>query len=61
MTCGAVALCHAAQHFGLFGYPAPESVCRLHDWLLNTPLTGFLHGGGLTAEQHSELENLLSI
>eukprot|EP00438_Fugacium_kawagutii_P008487 Skav210939 [mRNA] locus=scaffold713:141408:145823:- [translate_table: standard] len=60
VTCGTVALCHAARRFGLFGLPSAEHVRTLHSWLLAAPSIGSLHGGGLTPEQKEALCNLLS-
>eukprot|EP00438_Fugacium_kawagutii_P028106 Skav224951 [mRNA] locus=scaffold1186:17210:21625:- [translate_table: standard] len=59
-TCGTIALCHAASHFGLFGLPTSSQVDQLHAWILNMPLVGLLHGGGLSPDQKEALCNLLS-
>lgn len=58
-TCGAIALCHAASHFGLFGLPSLSHLRRLHSWLMDTSLVGHLYGGGLTQEQMEALHTLL--
>ena len=58
-TCGTIAILHAFQQAGLFGSPTDEQVRHLHSWLLDLPLAGIVHGGGLSTALQDKLKQLL--
>ena len=58
-TCGTIALVLAFQRAGLFGMPSNDNIRDLHQWLLDLPLIGVLHGDGLSPMLQDQLTKLL--